>query len=47
MAENLVTLKGSVPVNNQQLIGPVDPKIQLDVTNAPTAQDRARAADTR
>jgi kumamolisin len=32
MAEDFFTLKGSVPVNNHQLIGPVDAKKQLDVT---------------
>ena len=32
MAEKLVQLKGSVPVNKHPLIGPADPKERVEVT---------------
>ncbi|HTS37203.1 MAG TPA: S53 family peptidase [Candidatus Solibacter sp.] len=32
MPEKLIALKGSIPVNNHQLIGPADPKERIEVT---------------
>ncbi len=32
MADTLVTLKGSIPINNHKLLGPADPQQRIEVT---------------